>query len=101
VTLFNSAQQSPQQIVQLAQARLLALLRALNDIDDFYKWLSAQADLDLTGIGFSATDLGTLRSAVADAHALVQLFESGTLPGTYTLPYTFGASQRLVLGPNA
>jgi len=100
VTLFNSGAVGPQQVIALAQSRLLALLRALNDIDDFYKWLSAQLDADLvTGIGFSVTDLGMVRSAVADAHAFVQLYEAGTLPGTYTLPYTFGASQRLVLGP--
>lgn len=101
MTLFNSAAISPPQVIQVTQARLASLLRALNDVDDLYKWLAAQSDADLTAIGFGVTDLGVLKSAVADAHALVQLFEAGTLPASYSLPYVFGASQRAVLGPLA
>jgi hypothetical protein len=55
---------------------------------------------DLSNIGFSSADATTLKSAFADAAALGQLYDVGTLPAGYTLPYTFGASQRQVTGPS-
>jgi len=99
MTLFNPASLSPQAIITSARAKLLALRNDLEAISDFYNWLSAQSDGDLTGLGFTVDDLQVLRSGVADAHALVQLYVSGTLPGTYTLPYAFGTSQGRVIGP--
>lgn len=102
MALFNAGQVTPAQIIQVAQRRLLALRVALagsEGIDEFYQWLVTQSDTDLQGLAFSATDLQALRSAIADAHALYQLYSAGTLPGTYSLPYVFGASQRIVLGP--
>lgn len=81
------------------QNRLVVLRKALVDIEDLYAWISAQASTDLVGIGFNAADAAALQSAVADAHALAQLYRSGTLPASYTLPYVFSNSQTQVIGP--
>ena len=100
MALFDPAHLSPDQITALTQQRLTALRDALNGVDQLYQWLIAQSDGDLTtGIGFDTDMLSAERSAMADAHAFVQLYLLGTLPGTYTLPYTFGNSQRRVIGP--
>jgi hypothetical protein len=80
------------------QNKLLSLRHALNDINDLYLWLSAYAQSDLVALGFSAADAADVFSAVADAHELYVLFTGGGL-GSYTLPYNFSASQRIVTGP--
>ena len=87
------------QVTGVAVSRLQALRAALQDCQDMNEWLAGLSVTDLGNLGFSSSDAGTLKSAFADAGALWQLYDQGTLPGTYTLPYTFGASQRLVLGP--
>ena len=87
------------QIVSSATARLQALRRALEDCQDMNLWLGAQSITDLGNAGFSTQDAGTLKSAFADAGALRDLYVLGTLDAGYTLPYVFGASQRLVIGP--
>jgi hypothetical protein len=98
MAVFNASQLSALMVIQSAQRKLLALLSALNDLDDLYIWMSGQSDADLeAGLGFSPADLLAVKTGLADAHALVQLYKTGTLPGTYVLPYTFGASQRIVI----
>jgi hypothetical protein len=100
MAVFNASQLSALAVIQQAQQELLALRTALGGVDELHQWLASQTDSDLTsGLGFNATELGQIRSALADAHAFVQLYEAGTLPGTYSLPYVFGASQRIVIGP--
>ena len=89
-----------QQVTGQAVTRLQALRRALQDCQDMNEWLAGLSVTDLGGIGFASGDAGELKSAFADAGALWQLYDQGTLPGSYTLPYTFGASQRLVVGPS-
>lgn len=96
--MFNPASTSPQAIINTAVTRLLALRAAFQGIQDFQGWLSAQSDTDLIALGFSASDLSALRSAMADANEEATLHAGGGL-GTYTLPYNFSASQRLVIGP--
>jgi len=101
MAVFNASQLSALSVIQGAQQKLLALQDALHGVDELYQWLAGQADADLQSqLGFSASELSVVRSAMADAHALVQLYNAGTLPGTYTLPYVFGASQRIALGPH-
>ena len=80
------------------QTKLLALRSALNNVNDLYLWLSAYAQSDLVTLGFTAADAADVFSAVADAHELYVLFTGGGL-GTYTLPFNFSASQRIVTGP--
>lgn len=80
------------------QTKLLALRQALNNVNDLYLWLSAYAQSDLVTLGFTSADAQDILNAVADAHELYVLFTGGGL-GTYTLPYNFSASQRIVVGP--
>ncbi len=75
-----------------------ALRTAMHDAQSFYLWVSAQSDADLEALGFSSGDVSTLKSAAADANELAVLYTGGSL-GSYTLPYNFSASQRLVIGP--
>ena len=96
--MFNASSTSPQAIVNTAVQRLLALRAAFAGVTDFYAWLSAQSDTDMEALGFAVADLSALRSAIADANELAVLYDGGTL-GTYTLPYPFAASQRIVIGP--
>jgi hypothetical protein len=98
MAVFGSITQAA--VVSSAVTRLQALRRALDDCQDMNQWLAGQSQADLTTIGFAGADANSLKSAFADAGALQQLYSQGTLPGTYTLPYTFGASQRQVLGPS-
>lgn len=102
MTLFSPGTLSPAQIIALTQQRLTALRDSLNAVDQLYEWLVAQPDADLvTGLGMDAGDLSAVRSAMADAHAFWQLYTSGTIANTYTIPgYTFGNSQRRVIGPS-
>ena len=89
-------------VASSAIARLQALRRALDDVQDMNAWLAGQSPTDLSGIGFSSQDAGSLKSAFADAGALWQLYNQGTVPGSYPQPastYVYGASQRQVLGP--
>jgi hypothetical protein len=87
------------QVMSSAVARLQALRRALQDCQDMNEWLAGLSPTDLGNVGFALGDANTLKSAFADAGALWQLYDAGTLPGSYTLPYVFGASQRAALGP--
>jgi hypothetical protein len=77
---------------------LFNLRRALRDAQDFYLWVAAQSDTDLDGLFTDPAYVSALRSAMADANELGVLYNGGAL-GTYTLPYNFSASQRLLIGP--
>ena len=85
-------------ITNNAQSRLAVLRRALEDCADFHAWLSAYADTDLVAAGFAQADADAILSAFADANELAVLYNGGVL-GTYTLPYNFSASSRIVIGP--
>jgi hypothetical protein len=101
VAAFEGVQSG--QVTLAAITRLQALRRALQDCQDMNAWLAGMSVTDLSNIGFSGPDAGTLKSAFADAAALGQLYDLGTVPGTYPQPasaYVYGASQRLVLGPS-
>jgi hypothetical protein len=80
------------------QTKLLALRQALSNVNDLYLWLSAYAQSDLVTLGFTAADAADIFNAVTDAHELYVLYTGGGV-GTYTLPYNFSASQRIVIGP--
>jgi hypothetical protein len=87
-----------QALVAQAQQRLINLRRALEDIEDFYKWTSAQSLADLEALGLSPADAQALQTAFADGNELAVLYNGGGL-GAYTLPFNFSASQRQVIGP--
>lgn len=81
-----------------AQNKLQALRRALEDVTDFRAWLAAYSAADLVNLGFTADDAQAILNAFADAGELAALYNGGEL-GSYTLPYNFSASQRIIIGP--
>lgn len=94
------------QVIATAQNALTALRSALEDCDNIHKWLAAYAatDLEAAPINLDAASASAILSAFADASALYQLYTTGALvspPSGYTTPgtYSFGASQRVVIGP--
>lgn len=90
------------QVLMNAQARLIALRKALEDCADLNSWLSGQSLTDLTGIGFSSADAQAVQSALADANALAEFYNTGLPPSTYPQPpsaYIYGSSQRAIVGP--
>lgn len=106
MTLINAGQVNWPSIMNEGIRRLLALRTALEAVDDYNRWLSAQAQADLEAqpVGAPPADLAALLSAFADADVFVQLYDAGTIPSAYgytdpASPYVFGASQRLVIGP--
>lgn len=94
---------STQQVNALVQSKLFALRKALEDVHDLQQWSAGVTLTDMeTATGLSATDAGTLKSAIADASALGDYYDTGLPPGTYPQPasaYVYGASQRQVIGP--
>jgi len=74
------------------------LRTAFEAVEDFYQWLSAYAPSDLVALGFSSADAQNIFNAFADAHEEYVLRTGGGL-GTYTLPFNFMASQRVIIGP--
>lgn len=91
------------QVLASIQAKLLNLRNALEDVQDLYGWSSGISASDLeTGLQFSAADAAAILSAISDANAVAQIYETGLPPGTYPQPasaYVYAASQRQVIGP--
>jgi len=91
------------QILANVQARLLALRQALEAVTDLQEWSSGVTGADMeTATGLSASDAATLQSAIADAAALADIYDSGLPPGSYPQPasaYVYAATQRQVIGP--
>lgn len=87
-------------VVNHAQGKLTALRRALEDCADYAAWLDGLSadDLQAAPVSLDAASASALKSAFADAAKLAQLYNGGEL-GTYTLPYNFSASQRVIIGP--
>lgn len=87
------------EVLANAVRTLLNLRAALEAAADLYGWTSGNSAADLATLGMDAGTAAALLSAVADANALQVLYDTGSLPGSYTLPYVFGASQRRLIGP--
>ena len=100
--MFNSGL-TQAQILFNVQTRLMNLRAALTVATQLEAWAQGVAVADLTGIGFSAADAASLLSAISDASALAQVYNTGQAPGTYPqvtgTPYVYAASQRQVIGP--
>jgi len=102
MAVFNPTQNNSGVVAGNVTQRLLALRNALDAVQDLYGWSSGISLADLEAIGFSAADASSLLSAVADAHALAEIYSTGLPPGTYPQPasaYVYAASQRQVIGP--
>lgn len=90
------------QVLASIQGKLVNLRNALDAVKDLYGWASGISAADLVALGFSTADAPTLLSAMADANALAQIYETGLPPSTYPQPpsaYVYAATQRQVTGP--
>ncbi len=105
--MFNAPNMSAGALISQVQTTLLGIRNAMDAAEDLYKWSSAVSAADLTaappdGPGMRQEDAEALLSACADAHALADYYNVGVPPATYPQPalgYTYGASQRRVIGP--
>lgn len=91
-------------IVNNAQSKLAALRNALEDVENFYQWLSAYSapDLEAAPVSMDSVSAGAIFSAFADANALYQIYATGLPPGSYPQPgsaYVYASSQRVIIGP--
>jgi hypothetical protein len=77
--MFTATGESAGLVASRAVDRLLSLRKALEDCANFYAWLTAITDGELSGIGFTAADISAMRSAVADANELAVLYKGGGL----------------------
>lgn len=91
---------TPQAVTSGAQSRLMTLRLALEAAQDFHLWLSSYSasDLEAAPLSYAAGDATAILTAFNDASKLYDLYNGGTL-GSYTLPYNFSASQRIIIGP--
>jgi hypothetical protein len=99
---INDPNLTGQQVAAQVTQRLTTLRNALDGVGDLYGWTSGVALSDLEGLGLSAAWAGQLLSAVADAHALAQIYATGQPPGSYpqaASAYVYAASQQQVIGP--
>jgi hypothetical protein len=98
--IFQGGAVTQATITGAVQGALLNLRRALEQVADLHSWISAYsaADLEAVPFSFSAADAQDILNALADAAELNTLYNGGGL-GTYTLPYNFSNSQRVVIGP--
>jgi hypothetical protein len=85
-------------IAQAATQRALDLRTAVTNAQNFYAWISAQTDGDLTGAGFAAADISFMRSMAADLNALGNVYRGLAPGGSYTLPFNFSLSSMQVIG---
>lgn len=103
--MFNAANLSPQGLIAQVSNGLVVIRAGMDIADDLYAWSSGVSAGDLTSLGpnpMSSGDANAILSAIADAHALAGLYNTGLPPGTYPQPpsaYVYGASQRIVMGP--
>jgi hypothetical protein len=70
----------------------------LTAAQNFYAWLSAQSDGDMTGIGVTTGDLALMRSMAADLNAYSNVYHGAAPGGSYVLPYSFANSSTQVIG---
>lgn len=99
---INDPTLTGQQVGVLVVQRLQMLRQAVDAVNDLYGWTAGVAAADLEGLGLSAAWAAQLLSAVADAHAIGQIYATGQPPGTYpqaASAYVYAASQQQVMGP--
>lgn len=85
----------------IAQSATACARNVRNDLvaaQNFYAWLSAQSDADMTGIGVTANDLLLMRSMAADLNAYANIYHGLAPGGSYVLPYTFALTSTQVIG---
>lgn len=102
MTIFTAGNANVDTIVNRSTQFMVNMRDNFENIVDMFQWVSAQSDGDLEALGFSAGDLSMLRSALADANAMAQIYLTGLPPGTYPQPasaYIYATSMRAIIGP--
>jgi len=71
---------------------------------EFYDWLSAQLDSDLTapppaGPGMSQGDVNKLRAACADLNDFALKFQNSLGDGNHPIPYDYRVNVKQIIGP--
>ena len=91
-----------QQLLGNCIAALIELRSDLEKCADLQGWISAHSQADLVAMGLDSGTATALMSAMADAAALSQIYNTGLPPGSYPQPasaYVYGTSQRAIIGP--
>lgn len=94
------------------QRTLVNLRNALADAQQAQLWAESVSMADLITAGFepdpedesTSPDAQDIKSALADAAAFAQIFDTGQAPGSYPQvsdPYVYGQSIRNIIGPRA
>ena len=102
MTLFNQTGNSSASIINQVQMGLVQLRNAFGVVGEMQKWADGVTQDDLVGLGMSTADAAGVLSAIADANAMKQIYDTGQAPDTYpqvSAPYVYGDSQRRVIGP--
>ena len=102
MTIFTAGNANVGTIVNRSTQFMINMRDNFEEIIDMFEWVSAQSDGDLEALGFTAGDLSMLRSALADANAMAQIYLTGLPPGTYPQPasaYIYATSMRAIIGP--
>lgn len=102
MTIFTAGNANVDTIVNRTTQFMINMRDNFEGIIDMQAWVSAQSDAQLEALGFSAGDLTMLRSALADANAMAQIYLTGLPPGTYPQPasaYVYATSMRAIIGP--
>lgn len=102
MTIFSAGNANVGTIVNRSIQLMLTLRETFQEIADLQAWMIAQSTSDLEGLGFSASDLSMLQSALADANAMAQIYTTGLPPSTYPQPasaYVYANSMREIIGP--
>jgi hypothetical protein len=73
-------------------------------VTEFFDWLSAQVDGDLTaqppaGPGFSQADVNKLRAAFADLNDFALKFTNTLGDGNHPVPYDYRVNVKQIIGP--
>ena len=91
------------EVTNLIQLKLKALRDALTSVAELYGWTSGITPTDLSSAStYSVSDASGVMAAIADANALASYYNTGEPPLSYpqaVSSYTYGASQRAVIGP--
>ena len=90
-----------QDAVQVARG-VRSALTGDRGAENFFAWISAQADADLTGIGFSSSDVSAMKSMAADLSAFAAIYRGSQPPISYpqlSAAYAFENSSTQIIGP--
>jgi hypothetical protein len=99
--MFNTGLSQAQTLTNI-QVTLRTLRDAIKQVQDLYGWASGLQASDLVSLGFSSADATAILSAINDANALAQVYNTGLPPSSYPQPpsaYVYSSSQRQVIGP--